>query len=76
MEAGTPVLSVWQTDIIYYGSDPVSYLEHEFHLPSEHKGNGEKSARRIRFWSDIIDKAEAEFKAGRNDLSDPDAGLK
>jgi len=58
-EAGNPVLSVWQTDIIYYGLDLVSYFEHEFHLDGELQANEEKQPRRIRFWSDIIDGASA-----------------
>jgi hypothetical protein len=32
-EAGNPVLSVHQTDIIYYGFDIDDYFRHEFNLP-------------------------------------------
>ncbi|MFD5738099.1 hypothetical protein ACFXJM_09610 [Streptomyces massasporeus] len=30
---GTPVLSMYQTDIIRYGTDLVDYFHHEFGLP-------------------------------------------
>ncbi len=52
LEAGNPVLSVYQSDIIYYGRDLEDYVVHEF-------GGGTEPVtgpvRRIRFWSDIID---------------------
>ncbi len=32
-EAGNPVLSIHQTDIIYYGFDLDDYFRHEFGLP-------------------------------------------
>ena len=50
LEAGNPVFSVYQTDIIYYGHDLASYFEAEF-------GSGYVEAirfdriRPIRFWS-------------------------
>ena len=51
---GNPVLSVYQTDIIYYGDDLATYLRCEFHqLPyanAVHAG-----CRRVRFWSDLVD---------------------
>ncbi len=53
-EAGNPVLSVYQSDIIYYGRDLGDYFSREF-------GGGTGPVigpvRRIRFWSDIIDGA-------------------
>lgn len=33
--SGAPVFSVYQTDVIYYGSDLVDYLKREFHLDPE-----------------------------------------
>src|SRR5258708_28992278 len=45
---GNPVLSVWQTDIIYYGVDLPNYLANEFHLPPSTQANGNKSPPRIR----------------------------
>jgi hypothetical protein len=49
--AGNPVLSVYQTDIIYYGNDLASYFSREFgmELPSW----AATSPRPIRFWSEL-----------------------
>jgi hypothetical protein len=51
-ESGNPVLSVHQSDIIYYGADLADYFDHEFGgnrrpLPDH--------VKRIRFWSDLIE---------------------
>ncbi len=50
-EAGNPVFSVHQTDIIYYGYDLPSYFHKEFRAPLL-EGTRE-SPRRIRFWSSL-----------------------
>lgn len=63
--AGNPVLSVYQTDIIYYGSNLSSYFAKEFKLPLENLDNGSRSQVRIRFWSDIIDRADERFLASQ-----------
>jgi hypothetical protein len=51
--SGNPVYSVYQTDIIYYGSDLENYLHNEFHYyfgtPSHQIGE----AREIDFWSSL-----------------------
>ena len=51
-DAGNPVLSVYQTDIIYYGRDLRSYLANEFggrrDLPNDDE------VRPVRFWSEVI----------------------
>lgn len=57
---GNPVLSVYQTDIIYYGQDLASYWVHEFELPLAHE---DKEPRRIRFWSAIIDGMDADYES-------------
>jgi hypothetical protein len=67
MEAGNPVLSVHQTDIIYYGSNLPAYLAKEFHLPAELQRNGQSPPKRVRFWSELIEKSDAEFEAGRSE---------
>jgi hypothetical protein len=61
-EAGNPVFSVYQSDIIYYGADLADYFEHEFHgwapptTPIKH----------IRFWSDLVERAfQAPFYRAR-----------
>jgi len=58
---GNPVLSVHQTDIIYYGPDLASYFANECDLPCKEVTNDARQPRRIRFWSDIIDRADEEF---------------
>ncbi|MFM9861857.1 hypothetical protein RUR49_25640 [Pseudoxanthobacter sp. M-2] len=53
-EAGNPVLSVYQSDIIYYGRDLEDYFVQEF---GGGTGPVTGPVRRIRFWSDLIDGA-------------------
>ncbi len=45
---GNPVLSIHQTDIIYYGFDLEDYLCHEFDLPGRKPWPSE--IKRIEFW--------------------------
>ncbi len=45
---GNPVLSVHQTDIIYYGFNLADYLRHEFDLPG--RDQWPQVVRPIRFW--------------------------
>lgn len=52
--SGNPVLSVYQTDIIYYGFDLASYFNREFGM-SEPLWAA-KAPQRVPFWSDIIDR--------------------
>lgn len=53
-EAGNPVFSVMQSDIIHYGSDLANYIANEFSVP-HHYVLGDQ-IRRIRFWSDLVDR--------------------
>ena len=52
-EAGNPIFSIHQSDVIYYGVNLEDYFEHEFGnvapiaVPTKH----------IRFWSDLVDRA-------------------
>jgi hypothetical protein len=55
-EAGNPVFSVHQSDIIIYGKDLEDYLDHEFSSPPRHRPVS-REAKRIRFWSDAVDRA-------------------
>jgi hypothetical protein len=48
-EAGNPIFSVYQTDIIIYGSDLRNYLEHEFGRESVHD-----NSKYVEFWSEIV----------------------
>lgn len=50
-KAGNPVFSVYQTDIIYYGSDLFSYFACEFGLGYD--GANGVEPRHIEFWSDL-----------------------
>jgi len=47
-EAGNPVFSVHQTDVIYYGFDLDDYFRHEFNLPGRKPWPAE--VRPIEFW--------------------------
>lgn len=50
-EAGNPVFSIMQSDVIYYGADLAEYFANEF------GGTYRISAvRRIRFWSDLVER--------------------
>lgn len=51
---GHPVLSVWQTDIIYYGLDLVDYVDREFR---ETRGEVDESwnpQATVPFWRDLL----------------------
>jgi hypothetical protein len=49
---GNPVFSVYQTDIIYYGTDLATYLRCEFHHLSYADAICQEP-RSIRFWSEL-----------------------
>jgi hypothetical protein len=52
-EAGNPVFSVYQADIIYYGADVTDYFERELVEPRRPlRGH----IKRIRFWSEMVDR--------------------
>ena len=51
-EAGNPVLSVKQTDIIYYGADLEEYVRNEF---VNRRWRSPTEIRRVPFWSAIAD---------------------
>lgn len=48
---GNPVLSCYQTDVIYYGDHLLDWFDYEFHKSSTSTGG----RRRIPFWSDLIE---------------------
>jgi len=52
-ESGNPVLSVMQTDIIYYGTDLPNYLAVQFDAPRPTWSRAD--TKRVPFWSDLID---------------------
>jgi hypothetical protein len=52
---GHPVLSMWQTDIIYYGVDPADYMDRG--VGSVDPGQGEDRWRpqaTVDFWRDVV----------------------
>jgi hypothetical protein len=50
----SPVFSVYQTDVIYFGDNLLDYVASEFHLPPPES----RPARiRVPFWSDLADGA-------------------
>jgi hypothetical protein len=49
--AGSPVFSVHQSDVIYYGSDLVSYFQNEFFNNPDRKS----AMHRVDFWSDLAE---------------------
>lgn len=51
-EAGNPVFSVHQTDIIYYGNDLADYFHRKFRVPLPEWAAREP--RPIRFWDDSL----------------------
>lgn len=51
---GHPVLSLWQTDIVYYGLDLADYMHQEF---NEERGNVNECwnpRARVPFWRDLL----------------------
>jgi hypothetical protein len=51
----SPVFSVHQTDVIYYGDNLLDYVAHEFHVPPLHPS---PDRRHVPFWSDLAEGAE------------------
>ncbi|MET0789146.1 MAG: hypothetical protein ABWY33_07885 [Cellulomonas sp.] len=51
---GTPVFSIYQTDVIHYGRDLADYLAREFSLPFPPAPMPDVPVR-TPFWSDLVD---------------------
>ncbi|WP_214481728.1 SMI1/KNR4 family protein [Bacillus sp. SM2101] len=60
IENWNPIMSVYQTDIIYYGENLSSYLQKEFILKKP-KHLDFNNIKPIRFWSNIIDNWDEEL---------------
>jgi hypothetical protein len=57
LEAGNPVFSIYDIDIIYYGNDLADYLCREFRIPTSlRREPGRERPRYIPFWSDIAER--------------------
>jgi len=54
-EAGNPVFSVMQSDIVYYGADLADYLRRDF-SPVPPQTPVERPGRHIPFWSDLVER--------------------
>lgn len=52
-EAGNPVFSVYQSDVIYYGADLDDYFKREFGDPRRPLP---ATIKRIPFWSDLVER--------------------
>ena len=52
-EAGNPVFSVYQSDVIYYGGDLADYFEREFVDPRRPLP---QHIKHVRFWSDLVER--------------------
>ena len=52
----SPVFSVYQTDVIYYGDNLLDYVAHEFGVPPLHPG---PARTHVPFWSDLAEGAGA-----------------
>ncbi len=50
----SPVFSVHQSDIIFYGDNLLDYIAHEFRLPPLHPSD----RTHVPFWSDVANGAE------------------
>lgn len=50
----SPIFSVHQTDVIFYGDNLLDYVAHEFHVPPLHPS----SRTDVPFWSDLAEGAE------------------
>ena len=55
---GSPVFSVYQTDVVYYGDDLADYIAYEFKVGESSQGRHPKT--RIEYWSDLAEGANAE----------------
>jgi hypothetical protein len=54
--AGNPVFSVHQTDVVYYGTDLLDYLQNEFQSAFGRIGSSAcMGTRRIPFWSQLAE---------------------
>ncbi|WP_159565826.1 hypothetical protein [Budvicia diplopodorum] len=54
-EEGNPVLSVYQTDIIYYGNDLAAYFKNEFRLTLPEGIKPPDEPKKIDFWGYFLD---------------------
>jgi hypothetical protein len=51
---GHPVLSIWQTDIIIYGTDLADYIDREFSAPDRPISTDWTPPPLVPFWSEFL----------------------
>ena len=54
-EAGNPIFSVYQMDIIYYGNDLATYFRNEFHFKLPEYFEIPQKPKYIEFWSEQVE---------------------
>jgi hypothetical protein len=54
MEEGNPVFSVYQTDVVYYGYDIVSYFCNEFYIKLP-EYTVPSNPKYIEFWGKLVE---------------------
>ena len=54
-DAGNPIFSVHQTDIIYYGNNLTNYFLHEFLIDAPEHFTIMEKPKTIRFWTNIAE---------------------
>ncbi len=54
-EAGNPIFSVVQMDIIYYGYNLATYLANEFYFALPENFESPEQPKQIEFWSDCVE---------------------
>ncbi len=59
--SGAPILSIWQTDIIYYGTDLLDYLGNEFGSKRDRRAVDEPLPYRIPYWSRLVESSGDEI---------------
>lgn len=67
---GNPVMSVVQTDIIYYGSDLYSYLPNEFSHEIHLRKPDPTPIRPVSFWAEIIEYNEQSYSDYSSSVED------
>ncbi|MGW4303295.1 hypothetical protein [Streptomyces sp. NPDC004376] len=56
--SGHPVLSMWQTDTIYYGEDLVDYIHREFDETRDEVDESGNPRATVPFWRDLLARFE------------------
>ncbi|MGV9425804.1 hypothetical protein ACWDO7_16170 [Streptomyces sp. NPDC003656] len=56
--SGHPVLSMWQTDTIYYGENLVDYIHREFDETRDEVDEGGNPRATVPFWRDLLARFE------------------